>query len=348
MKTHSRSRFPVIAAMMFFCAVGDVAARVITVDPRDSRAFATLAEATSRLKPGDTLVIAPGTGPYREPLHVRVSGTADAPVVVEGNGNEITGFDELVFAPLPDRRMAAAVSVEYPFVLRHNGRRVPEDAATNTFGGGITYDRVAGQLVLAPDVSPQGWEISAREFAVRVSGVSHQIYRDIVATGARNDGFNLHGDGHGLLFESVVGSQNLDEGFSAHGTMQSEIRGGRFFENDNGLVNGFETSTLLRDVDLVNNLGMGLVFNGKARADAGRVRVWGNGMVQVLLRAGIEARFDNIEIYRNANKTRPWVSYMESARWPRPTTLSKDRELVTAGEPLSERLDTAPADVAAW
>lgn len=336
------------ATATFLFAAGTAVARVITVDPRDRRAFATLAEAATQVRPGDTLVLAPGTGPYREPLHIRVSGTADAPVVIEGNGNEITGFDVLVFAPLPDGRMAAAVPVDHPFVLRHDGRRVPEDAATNNFGGGITYDHVAKQLVLAPEVSAKGWEISVRDFAVRVSSVSHHTYRNIVATGSRNDGFNLHGDGRGLLFESVVGSQNLDEGFSAHGAMQSEIRGGRFYENDNGLVNGFETNTRLTDVDLVNNLGMGLVFNGKARVDASRVRAWGNGMVQVLLRAGIEARFENIEIYRNANKTRPWISYMESARWPRPTTLSKDRDLVTTGEPLVERSDTAPADVAAW
>jgi hypothetical protein len=322
-----------------------ITARELTVDPRDAKAFQTLAEAVAQLSPGDTLVLAPGSGPYREPLHIRVSGTPTAPIIIEGNGNEITGFDSLTFAPLADGRQAVKVPVAYPFVLRHDGRRVPEDATTNAFMGGVTYEREEGRLVLAPGMSATGWEISVRDFVVRVSGVSHHSYRNLVATGSRNDGFNLHGDGSALVFESVTGSQNLDEGFSAHATMSSEIRGGRFFENDNGILNGFKTVTVLRGVDVFDNLGIGLGFNGEARVDANQVRAWGNGIVQVLLRNGITARFEKTEVYRNAHTTRPWVTYMESARWPKPVTLSVDRAVAWEGEPFEKMAGIAPAEL---
>lgn len=344
MKTSNSLAFSAaLSAFLFTSSVA--AARTITVDPRNTRAYATLAEAVETIKPGDTLVLAPGTGPYREPLHIRVSGTAAAPITIEGNGNEITGFDPLVFTTLPDGRMATQVTVDYPFVLRHNGSRVAEDAETAAFVGGITYDATAKQLVLNPGVSAEGWEISVRDFAVRVSGVSHHVYRNIVATGSRNDGFNLHGDGSGLVFESITGSQNLDEGFSCHSTIESEIRGGRFFENDNGILNGYQTVTRLENVDVFNNLGLGLAFNGEALVEGTAVRTWGNGLTQILLRKGVKAPFNGIEIYRNPHKTRPWITYMESARWPRPVTMSIDRGVGSDGIPLAQLPDTAPADV---
>lgn len=341
---------PVIAlAALLVLAVSPrpVAAATVTVDPRDTKAYATLAEAVNKLKPGDTLVLAPGSGPYREPLHIRVSGTAAAPITIEGNGNEVTGFDLLVFSTLPDGRHQAEVHVETPFVLRHDGRRVPEDAATGAFTGGVVYNDAAKRLVLPADVSVEGWEISARDFAVRVSGVSHHVYRNLVATGSRNDGFNLHGEGIGLLFESIVGSQNLDEGFSSHATINSEIRGGRFFENDNGMLNGFQTVTRLENVDVFDNLGLGLAFNGEAKVDGIGVRTWGNGLTQLLLRKGVQARFTGIEVYRNPHQTRPWVTYMESARWSRPVTMSVDRGVTSDGIPLTQMLETAPADAPA-
>lgn len=338
---------PVIALttlLLLVVAPRPVAAATITVDPRDPKAYATLAEAVGRLKAGDTLVLAPGSGPYREPLHIRVSGTADAPIIVEGNGNEVTGFDPLVFTAQPGGGQQAEVRLESPFVLRHDGRRVPEDAETGAFTGGVVYDAEARRIVLPAGMSPQGWEISARDFAVRVSGVSHHVYRNLVATGSRNDGFNLHGEGTGLLFESIVGSQNLDEGFSSHATINSEIRGGRFFENDNGMLNGFQTVTKLENVDIYNNLGLGLAFNGEAKVDGTGVRTWGNGLTQLLLRKGVQARFPGIEIYRNPHTTRPWVTYMESARWPRPVTMSVDRGVTSDGIPLTQMQEIAPAD----
>ncbi len=308
----------IVAAGMFAvtlpCFAADSDSHRVTVDPKNPKAFATLREAVQTLKPGDTLWIASGSGPYREPLFIAASGTEAAPIVIEGNGNEITGFDPLVFTADADGTQTAVAKVKYPFVLRHQGKRVLEDAATGQFTGGISYDSNLGRLTLAPGTSPEGWEISTRLFVVRIFNVSHHTYRNLSATGSLNDGFNLHGTGDKLLFEHITGSQNLDEGFSSHETINSEIRQGDFFENDNGVLNGQKTNTILSQVDLHDNLGIGMGFGGESTVKAENVRVWGNGMTQLAMRAGVIARFKNVQVYQSAQTTRQWLSYMESAK----------------------------------
>lgn len=314
-------------------AAAAAAPRRVVVDPGTPGAFSTLAAAVPALKAGDTLWLAPGSGPYREVLYVTASGTADAPITIEGNGNEITGFDVLNFERLPDGRHAADLRQPHPFVLRHEGRRVMESAPAGRFPEGVEHDRATGRLVLAAGLSPAGWEVSARSFAVRVANVSHHRYRNLVASGSKNDGFSLHGEGVGLVFENIVGRQNLDEGFSAHGTIECSVLGGEFYENDNGMLSGQRTLTRLERVDFRNNLGLGFGFNGEARVEGARVRAWGNGMMQLLLREGVSVRWSGVEIYRNIYASRPLVTHMESARWQTPKTIDVPASFPWLGEP---------------
>lgn len=312
----------------FICAFAiqlsaDTSARRISVDAQLSPAeaaktpltYSTLAAASAVLQPGDTLWIAPGSGPYREALHIKESGTPERPIIIEGNNNEITGF-----APLSFDQASTPVTVRWPFVLRHKGKRILQDASTQSFTGGITWNSEAKTLTLAPGTSAQGWEISARDFVIRISGVSYHTYRNLIATGSRNDGFNIHGNCVGLFFENITGAQNLDEGFSAHAAASVEIRCARFYENDNGLLNIQESQLVLIDTDIYQNLGIGLGFNATSSIKARNVRVWGNGMIQLLLSGTASASFENTSIYQNPHTARPWASYMESARRPTPTT----------------------------
>ncbi|EIP98878.1 hypothetical protein OpiT1DRAFT_03354 [Opitutaceae bacterium TAV1] len=309
----------------------------IVVDGRLSSAGAaaapdthtTLAAATAVLRPGDTLWIAPGSGPYREILHIKTSGTPEAPIIIEANDNEITGFEPIVFT-----EKTAATTTPWPFVLRHNGKRIPQDAATQNFTNGVltaTWDAAQKTLTLAPDAPTDGWEISARQFAVRISGVSHHTYRNLIATGSRNDGFNLHGDCTNLLFENITGAQNLDEGFSAHETVSAEIKGGRFYENDNGLFNINQSRLVLTDAGIYQNLGFGLAFNADATIEARNVRVWGNGMVQLFITGNVTASFENSTIYKTPYETRPWITYNETARREKPVTHSTSKTATWTG-----------------
>jgi hypothetical protein len=286
-------------------------------DTNDTSAFATLREAAVRVRPGDVIWIAPGSGPYREELFIRTSGTADAPITIEGNGNEITGFTPLVFHPATNAtttgHRVADVTVPYPFVLRHRGRRIPEDAATRRFASSVVWDATQRTLTLTdPATNDQDWEISARAFAVRIQDASHHRYRNIVASGSLNDGFNLHGAGQNLVFENITGCDNLDEGFSAHDDIRCEIREGRFYGNDNGIYNIRKSVMRIRNVDIFQNLGMGLALR-EASVEADDIRVWSSGMRQLHIEQDGVLRGRRIAIYRIAHTSRLWLTYKESA-----------------------------------
>jgi hypothetical protein len=306
MKVH-----PLLLPLLIVVAADVNAENTIRVDPSDPAALHTLREAAAIVEPGDTIWLAPNSGPYREPLYISRSGTAEEPIVVEGNGNEITGFDELSFSRRDDGGWEVAVPVPYPFVLRHEGVRILEDAITKTFQRGVFYDPDNKILVLPASESPDGWEISVRNFAVKVLDASFHVYRDIVATGSTNDGFNLHGTGRGLVFENIVGCQNLDEGFSAHEQIKSEIDGGIFWGNDNGIYNIGDSLTFMRNVDIYDNLGIGLALaNGSIFAK--NLRVWGNCLAQVKIENDCHLAGDGIYVYTQPYATRPWVTYNET------------------------------------
>lgn len=316
------------------------AGRWLRVDPRDPDAYPTLATAANDVRPGDTLWLAPGSGPYREELFIRQSGTEAAPITIEANGNEITGFDPIHFtSTAPGAPLTARVDVPPPFVLRHHGARLPEDPVTRLFlapaaASAIDYDPATGTLTLGPEATPDGWEISTRQNAVRIENTSWQHYRNIVATGALNDGFNLHGRGEGLLFTNITACHNLDEGFSSHDHINSEIHGGRFFGNDNGLVNILQSQTRLIDVQIWDNLGIGLELHDNAAITAQGLVIWGNGLRQFALINTPEVSGTGIIIHANAHPRRPWLTYKESAKQTQPpVTLVGDqaRTLAAAG-----------------
>lgn len=80
-------------AREFFAAPSDGSARLSAAAGSRKAPFRSLQEATSALRPGDVLTLLPGR--YLEPLEIRASGTADAPVRVRGVGRpEIeAGYD---------------------------------------------------------------------------------------------------------------------------------------------------------------------------------------------------------------------------------------------------------------
>lgn len=298
-------------------------ARILEIDRRGGAAYTSIAKAVSTgLKPGDTLRLAPGSGPYREIVDLGASGTAAAPIVLDAGGETITGFDVLDgfqtvngvttcdltrfwtgtvapqgFTKVDGRWRALSVTgaaaQPLPFVLTYKGERVvqsgsvrttpPAGSPAGTLGKLGQLARFAtlsddgNTLTLLPGVSANGWEISARNFAVRIYNASHQTYRNLKVTGSLNDGVNLHGEGTGLLFENLEGFNNLDEGFSAHDTIACEIRGGVFHRNDNGLYNVNSAVMVANDIACYDNLGHGFALGGSTITEVRNLRSFRNG-----------------------------------------------------------------------
>ncbi|MDR0353087.1 MAG: hypothetical protein LBI02_06980 [Opitutaceae bacterium] len=344
----SRPLFLFAAITAASAATTSAAGRELPVDQtRADAPYRTLAAAARDARPGDTIRIAPGTGPYRETLYLRQSGAPGAPITVDGGGNVITGFEPLPFRQDADGAWVSAVPVKMPGVVAHRGVRLREDAATGRFAALATLNDARDTLTLLPGVSPEGWEISTRYFVVRIQDASHHLYKNIRATGATNDGFNLHGKGADLRFENIEAFNNADEGYSAHDTIESSIKGGRFWANDNGLGNIGDSVTTVENVDAWDNLGYG-VFMKQCAFNALNLRAWGNGKAQVYLYAGARVALEKVTAYTPAFTSAPWVAYFEAKtrKLMPPLVITDD---VRRTEEKNVRVDAAaaPADAAA-
>jgi hypothetical protein len=200
-----------------------------------------------------------------------------------------------------------------PVVLTYQGERVVQDAQTAQLTKYATYSPGEGTLTLLPGVSPEGWEISLRQPVIQITNASYQTYLNIKASGSLNDGFNLHGSGHDLLFENIEGFNNLDEGFSSHDQIVCEIRGAKFWGNDNGIANGGGSTTTASDLQSFSNLGWGIAFAQGGPTVLHNVQAWNNGVAQLIFTPGTEVSGDNVKVYNPPWTTKPWLNYQESS-----------------------------------
>ncbi|UJR12228.1 hypothetical protein I4U23_016405 [Adineta vaga] len=297
--------------------------RELFVDQRGGTPYKTLTAAVSFAVPGDKIILAKGSGPYRETLNIRKSGTATAPIIVEGNGETITGFNQMRFT-FDGNIWIYTLSKPFdtaPVVIAWQGRRILQDQNTGEFLGPIKLWSDGKTLELTPGTSTEDWEISTRLFVVALNDVSHHIYRNIIATGSLNDGFNLHGHGINIVFENIVGYNNLDEGFSSHDTMSCTITNGRFWANDNGIANVHNSITNITNVMIHDNVGYGLWLPDNTTSNLVDVRVWNNGAAQFRLDSRATGTATRVLVWKSSWNTPPWRRYMESKTVKNTTTL---------------------------
>lgn len=307
--------FPVLlscSATLASCLTLQLAcdAKDLIVNRTGGAEFKTLAAAAQAARPGDTIRVQPDSGPYRETLFIRTSGTAEAPIVFDGGGNLITGFEPLTAWTTVGQETTCRLPVPFPAVLTYHGERLVQDPATGQFTRYARLNEAKDTLTLLPGVGTDGWEISTRMAVVQILNTSYQTYRNVRASGSRNDGFNLHGTGTNLVFENIEGFQNLDEGFSAHDEITCEVHGAKFWGNDNGVGNVAHSDTKFTQVDTWGNLGFGFWLSD-CRASTKSVRSWGNGAGQVILR-NATVNIEDVQAFTPVSATRPWVSYQES------------------------------------
>jgi hypothetical protein len=358
-----------LSALLFCIASNDVQARTLLVDQRPAAKaeYRTLAAAAAAVQPGDTIKIAPGSGPYRETLYIKTSGTPDAPITIDGSGELITGADPLAtfqknattandtwtcdLTPFhttaqpvqgftknkTDGRWTSKFTpAPLPFVLIHRGERLRQDRATGQLTRLATLSADHNTLTLLPGASPDDWEISTRPNVVQTTGnTSHHIYRHIRAAASLNDGFNMHGSSQNLIFEDIEAFNNLDEGFSAHDTVHCTLTRARLHDNDNGLANANQSVMRATDIVCNDNLGFGFYLQGAA-ADVSNLDCARNGISQLVLHLG--ATFNatgRVTLTPAPWRDNPWVSAQESAQDIRAITLNKGSRLTLTGpDPL--------------
>jgi hypothetical protein len=221
------------------------------------RAFATIGKATSRLRAGDTMNLAPGK--YYESIHVRSSGTPEKPIVINGNGAVLCGltrFEEsgwkhqggdLYF--FADKSAWGALRPKVYMgeeKLISAGNRPPEDLKpleASWQKEGVYFRAEKGRKPSSYDLMasrPKGFTLHSGVFMVSQSYV---IFKDITAERFANDGFNVHLSCHGIVFRNITGRHCGDDGFSVHEDVQSSVFNGHFFDNNYGIqdVNASQT-----------------------------------------------------------------------------------------------------------
>ncbi len=316
------------------------APRTLLVDRRAASGLRTTAAAVAQARPGDTIRLAPGSGPYREILFIPQSGEPGKPITFDGAGETITGFEPLRFqkqggewvADLreffskleaisgfskKEGRWVGDVPNTFSAVIVYNGHRVLQDAQSAQLQEFARLSQDQTLITLLPGVDPDAWEISSRYFVVRILNASHQVYKNIKASGSLNDGYNLHGKGEDLVFENIEAFQNIDEGFSAHEDIKCKINGGRFWANDNGIGNNGVTPvnqcTLeAYNIRIYSNIGYGLWLS-RCAADIDDLVSWGNGVGQIAFHGTSVVMLKNVRAVKPAWQQKPWLNYEESA-----------------------------------
>lgn len=332
--------------------------RILEVDQRGGTPYATIAAAASEVLPGDTIRLAKGSGPYREIVRISRSGEVGRPVVFDGNGEVVTGFEPLQFKKEGKRWTCDltaffaglkyvqgfekkesmwvnnAQSLAFPGVLTFRGKRLFQDAVNGQFLPLATLVEGGRKLILEPGVEADGWEISSRDMVFCILNVSHHIYRNTRASGSLNDGYNLHGTGTDLVFENIEGFHNLDEGFSAHDKIECTLRKGRFWENDNGLCNVASCSMEASDIETFANSGWGFALLN-CRGELNNVRSWDNGLLQVaFISAAVTCR--NVVAVKPSWDKRKWITSQESKRDISIVTYQKSAATTISGEVIVE------------
>ena len=235
------------------------------------QAFATLKKGSSQLRKSDTLIIANTHIPYFESLALsRHGGTPENPMVIEGNGAVISGLREIksgewklrkngvFFAPYVKHGALA------PYLII-NKKALPRrrNLQTLTAGShcwlkeGVYFKPEKGKSI--SDYIIFGTILST---GFRLSGGSHIICRNLIAEYFSNDGFNIHGNCRGLLFQNIEGRYNGDDGFSIHEDVGAVVYNGYFHHNAFGIQNVNASRSTFTGALVENNRAAGVHFAG--------------------------------------------------------------------------------------
>jgi hypothetical protein len=195
----------------------------------------TIARGLRDLKPGDTLLLTKLERPYRESIPVKVHGTREAPIVIDGGGATISGADTAPKEGWADHdgtwSVAQATKVEFLFgpECRYEMAKTPDQLKPEEWAwkeGRLYFRPAAGKTPADYDL-----QMSVRISGIIATGAGQIIVRNLTAIHFYNDGFNIHSGSSPMWFENIRGLWNGDEGFSCHENCECYVRGGEFSHN---------------------------------------------------------------------------------------------------------------------
>ncbi len=294
----------VLFMLPFLLVAGELAAATIHVNNvtgNDTRTgaseaapVATLRRAVTLSKPGDTIRLAATGVPFQESLSFAAGqgGLPNLPLVVEGQGAVLTGLRDV--APAAWQRQANGTyfqplrrfGARKPYLVGRDGR-IPAGGLDTLVPGqhcwaknGVYFLPETGR---APaDDALKGTLLSE---GVSIHNASYITIRNVTCEYFSNDGFNVHGECRGLLFENIVSRHNGDDGFSLHEDVGAVVRHAHLYDNDYGIQDINASQSIFNGVLVESNrlAGVHLIGGLRSLVDA---RVRHNGGPQVWICSG--------------------------------------------------------------
>lgn len=254
----------------------------------------TIARAIKLAQAGDTIHLAPVR--YKESAtFANKLGEPGRPITLDGHGAVLDGAeplnaaDWLMTAPGLYRndhllRMDPAILMRWFFVfdgkMNHMDRtskgpsapiKKPEELAPGewTYASDEPITRetkgITGAFFIKIDPAKKldDYRIEA---PICSSGVGfgghceHIVIRHVTSTHVHNDGFNIHGDQLGLVFENIAAIDCGDDGFSAHEAAECRIDGFVSIGNSTGLCDTVASSTHYKNVFIRGCIGYDVFF----------------------------------------------------------------------------------------
>lgn len=226
----------------------------------EGQPLATIAEGIARLEPGMTLNVVPGSRPWPSEIRVTASGTAEAPIVIDGHGSVVSGksvlpetawteMDGGIYSrELPNNAWGMESHWEGGFPLVWFDGEAAENSISREGlkpGGYFLYkNRKKGRddplhntlFIKLPEgksFADVKVEAIAMEGGIFVGG-SNVIVRNFTTEFGGRDGFATHRN-QGVVFENVEARYFMDQGMSHHGA-EVIVRDSHFHHNAGGGV----------------------------------------------------------------------------------------------------------------
>ncbi len=254
----------------------------------------TISQAIKLAQRGDTIHLTPTR--YKESaVFANKLGEPGRPITLDGHGAVLDGAESLIAADWQmtapglyrnDRllRMDPAILMRWFFVfdgkMNHMGRTskgptAPLKKPEELTPGEWTYlpdepitretKQITGAFFIKTDPA-QTLDACRIEAPIRSAGVGfgghceHIVIRHVTSTHVHNDGFNIHGDQRGLVFENIAAIDCGDDGFSAHEAAECRIVGFVSIGNSTGLCDTVASSTHYKNVFIRDCLGYDVFF----------------------------------------------------------------------------------------
>ena len=169
------------------------------------------------------------------------------------------------------------------------------------------------KLVPGTPLAQANIRIPVRSAGVQFGGKnSHLVIRNITATRPYNDGFNIHGDCHDVVFENIAAIDCGDDGISAHGTAKYRVDGFVSIGNSTGICDTGHAETSYHRVFISRCIGYDLFFldHGRYRLSHAIIHSSAQNPFSVVGRedSSCELALENIVFRRNGSPKAGYIS----------------------------------------